>query len=61
MFIIFHLFFVRILHWRPNAGTSVNTQILTEISQCVESINGVKDGTWKNTLSFYKPIIKGIP
>nr|XP_004240333.1 mediator of RNA polymerase II transcription subunit 20a-like [Solanum lycopersicum] len=47
-----------ILHWRPNAGTSVNTQILTEISQCVESINGVKDGTWKNTLSFYKPIIK---
>ncbi|KAH0672878.1 hypothetical protein KY290_025163 [Solanum tuberosum] len=48
-----------ILHWRPNAGTTVNTQILTEVSQCIESINGVKDGTWKNTLSFYKPILKG--
>ncbi|KAG5606545.1 hypothetical protein H5410_028037, partial [Solanum commersonii] len=30
-----------ILHWRPNAGTTVNTQILTEVSQCVESINGI--------------------
>ncbi|XP_055802897.1 mediator of RNA polymerase II transcription subunit 20a-like, partial [Solanum dulcamara] len=53
-----NLFVVRILHWQPNAGTTINTHILTKISQCVESINGVKNGTWKNTLSFYKPILK---
>nr|XP_009618276.1 uncharacterized protein LOC104110479 [Nicotiana tomentosiformis] len=49
-----------VLHWQPNAGTTVNTQILTEVSQCVESINGVKEGRWKATLSFYKPMLRGI-
>ncbi|KAL7096071.1 hypothetical protein ABFS83_10G056800 [Erythranthe nasuta] len=43
-----------ILHWQPNPGTTVNSQILSEVSQCAESINGVKDGRWKSTLSFYK-------
>ncbi|XP_055802699.1 mediator of RNA polymerase II transcription subunit 20a-like [Solanum dulcamara] len=47
-----------IFQWQPNAGTTVNTQILLEISQCVESINGVKEGSWKNTFTFYKPILK---
>ncbi|VFQ81334.1 unnamed protein product [Cuscuta campestris] len=47
-----------VLHWQPNAGTTVNTQILSEVSQCVESINGAKDGRWKTTLSFYKPILR---
>ncbi|XP_070006201.1 mediator of RNA polymerase II transcription subunit 20a isoform X4 [Nicotiana sylvestris] len=47
-----------VLHWQPNAGTTVNTQILTEVSQCVESINGVKEGRWKATLSFYKPMLR---
>nr|GMD50576.1 mediator of RNA polymerase II transcription subunit 20A-like [Ipomoea batatas]GMD55722.1 mediator of RNA polymerase II transcription subunit 20A-like [Ipomoea batatas] len=49
-----------VLHWQPNAGTTVNTQILTEVSQCVEGINGVKEGRWKATLSFYKPMLKDI-
>jgi mediator of RNA polymerase II transcription subunit 20 len=47
-----------VLHWQPNAGTTVNTQIFNEVSQCVESINGVKEGRWKATLTYYKPILK---
>ncbi|KAM7262774.1 hypothetical protein ACFE04_000457 [Oxalis oulophora] len=47
-----------VLHWQPNAGTTVNTQILNEVSQCVESINGVKEGRWKATLTYYKPMLK---
>ncbi|XP_057498076.1 mediator of RNA polymerase II transcription subunit 20a-like isoform X1 [Actinidia eriantha] len=47
-----------VLHWQPNAGATVNSQILNEVSQCVESINGVKEGRWKATLTFYKPIIR---
>ncbi|KAJ0090901.1 hypothetical protein Patl1_13565 [Pistacia atlantica] len=47
-----------VLHWQPNAGTSVNSQILNEVSQCVESINGVKEGRWKATLTFYKPMLR---
>lgn len=50
----------RVLHWQPNAGATVNSQILAEVSQCVESINGVKEGRWKDILSFYKPMLKGI-
>ncbi|GKF12225.1 mediator of RNA polymerase II transcription subunit 20A, partial [Tanacetum coccineum] len=48
----------RILHWQPNAGHTVSGQLLAEISQCVESINGVKGPKWKSTLSFYRPVIK---
>ncbi|KAL5768540.1 hypothetical protein ACOSP7_015085 [Xanthoceras sorbifolium] len=47
-----------VLHWQPNAGTSVNSQILNEVSQCVEGINGTKDGRWKATLTFYKPMLR---
>ncbi|KAI4335231.1 hypothetical protein L6164_013897 [Bauhinia variegata] len=48
----------RVLHWQPNAGTSVNSQILNEVSQCVESINGVKKGRLKATITFYKPNLR---
>ncbi|PIA27679.1 hypothetical protein AQUCO_07600088v1 [Aquilegia coerulea] len=44
-----------LLFWQPNAGTTVNTQVLGEITQCVESINTVKGGRWKNTLNYYRP------
>ncbi|GAB4838023.1 Mediator of RNA polymerase II transcription subunit 20a [Ancistrocladus abbreviatus] len=47
-----------VLHWHPNTGSTVNTQILNEISQCVETINGVKEGRWKAVLTFYKPILR---
>ena len=51
--------FFRVLHWQPNAGTTVSTQILNEVSQCVESINGVKEGRWKAALTSYKPMLRG--
>ncbi|XP_021715020.1 mediator of RNA polymerase II transcription subunit 20a-like isoform X1 [Chenopodium quinoa] len=47
-----------VLHWHPNAGSTVNTQIMNEISQCVENLNGVKEGRWKSVLTFYKPITR---
>ncbi|XP_059276664.1 mediator of RNA polymerase II transcription subunit 20a-like isoform X3 [Lycium ferocissimum] len=47
-----------VLHWQPNAGTTANSQIVSEVSQCVESINGIKQGRWKATLSFYKPMLR---
>ncbi|KAI9122820.1 hypothetical protein K1719_005709 [Acacia pycnantha] len=47
-----------VLHWQPNSGTMVNSQILSEVSQCAESINGVKDGRWKTTLTFYRPNLR---
>uniref|UniRef100_A0A3Q7JAX3 Mediator of RNA polymerase II transcription subunit 20 n=1 Tax=Solanum lycopersicum TaxID=4081 RepID=A0A3Q7JAX3_SOLLC len=54
------LFVVRVLCWQPNAGITINRQILIEVSNCIESINGVKEGGWKNNFCFYKPILKGI-
>ncbi|GMH04107.1 hypothetical protein Nepgr_005946 [Nepenthes gracilis] len=47
-----------VLHWHPNTGTTVNSQILNEISLCVECINGVKEGRWKAVLTFYRPILR---
>ncbi|KAK1280880.1 Mediator of RNA polymerase II transcription subunit 20a [Acorus gramineus] len=47
-----------ILHWQPNPGTTVSTQTLTEVCQCVESIHGSKDGRWKATLTYYKPMLR---
>ncbi|KAI3920941.1 hypothetical protein MKW98_027651 [Papaver atlanticum] len=48
-----------LLYLQPNAEITVNTQILTEISQCIESsINGIKGGRSKAILVFYKPITR---
>ncbi|XP_021276962.1 mediator of RNA polymerase II transcription subunit 20a-like isoform X1 [Herrania umbratica] len=47
-----------VFNWQPNAGSTVNSQILNEVSQCVESINGVKEGRWKATLTYYKPMLR---
>lgn len=48
----------RLMHWQPNPGTALNSQILTEACQCVEGLNGVKDGRWKSSLTFYRPIVR---
>jgi len=37
----------------------VNSQILNEISQCVETLNGVKEGRCKASLTFYRPNLRG--
>ncbi|KAM5547260.1 mediator of RNA polymerase II transcription subunit 20a-like [Rosa sericea] len=47
-----------VLHWQPNAGTTVNSQIINEVTQVVESINGIKEGRWKATITFYKPLLR---
>ncbi|KAI4380334.1 hypothetical protein MLD38_006535 [Melastoma candidum] len=47
-----------VLQWQPNPGNTVNNQILNEVSQCVETIHGVKEGRWKATLTYYKPILR---
>ncbi|CAM8935627.1 hypothetical protein QQ045_014485 [Rhodiola kirilowii] len=46
----------RVFHWQPNAGTTVNSQLLTEVSQCAESFNGVREGRWKPNLTIYRPL-----
>ncbi|CAN1153827.1 Mediator of RNA polymerase II transcription subunit 20a [Linum perenne] len=51
-------FLTRVLHWQPNPGSTVNSQILNEVSQCAESINGVKDGRWKASLTLFRPILR---
>ncbi|KAL5572370.1 hypothetical protein UlMin_021967, partial [Ulmus minor] len=48
----------QVLHWQPNAGTTASSQIVNEVTQCIESINGVKDGLWKATLTYYRPILR---
>ncbi|XP_047338631.1 mediator of RNA polymerase II transcription subunit 20a [Impatiens glandulifera] len=50
-----------VFYWVPNAGSTVNSQVINEISQCIESINGVKEGRWKATLTIYRPILKVEP
>ncbi|XP_073011265.1 mediator of RNA polymerase II transcription subunit 20a-like isoform X2 [Typha latifolia] len=42
------------MHWQPNPGTTLNSQILAELCQCVEGFNGVKDGRWKTAMTFYR-------
>lgn len=48
----------RILHWQPSQGSVVNSHILNEISQCVDTFSGVKEGRWKSTLTFYRPNVR---
>ncbi|KMZ70224.1 Mediator of RNA polymerase II transcription subunit 20a [Zostera marina] len=47
-----------IMHWQHNSGATLSSQILMEASQCAESINGVKEGRWKSTLTFYRPVLR---
>jgi len=57
--VIYGFCFLSILHWQPSQGTMVNSQILNEISQCVETLNGVKEGRCKASLTFYRPNLRG--
>ncbi|KAJ6807193.1 mediator of RNA polymerase II transcription subunit 20a-like [Iris pallida] len=47
-----------LMHWQPNPGTSLSSQILTEACQCVEALGGTKDGRWKSSLTFYRPMTR---
>lgn len=52
--------YIRVLHWQPHAGHTVNNQILTEVSNCVESINGVKEGKYRDFSFEWLTILKCI-
>ncbi|KAJ0238911.1 Mediator of RNA polymerase II transcription subunit 20a [Hirschfeldia incana] len=47
-----------VLYWQASQGSTVSTQILNEAAQCAESISGVKEGRWKATLNYYKPMLR---
>ncbi|XP_019085621.1 PREDICTED: mediator of RNA polymerase II transcription subunit 20b-like [Camelina sativa] len=47
-----------LLYWKPNQGSTLNSQILKEATKCVESLNGVKKEKWKATLEYYKPFLR---
>ncbi|XP_020877134.1 mediator of RNA polymerase II transcription subunit 20b, partial [Arabidopsis lyrata subsp. lyrata] len=59
--LVFYLLwgFSRLLHWRqPNQGSTLSSQILNKVTQSIESLNGVKEGKWKATLNYYKPMLR---
>ena len=37
-----------------------NSQILSEASQCAETLGGVREARWKSTLTFYKAMTRDI-
>jgi mediator of RNA polymerase II transcription subunit 20 len=46
------------MHWHPNPGATLNSQILAEACGCAESLGGTKDGRWKTSIFFYRPIAR---
>ncbi|CAM0951555.1 unnamed protein product [Alopecurus aequalis] len=48
----------RLMHWHPNPGATLNSQILAEACGCAESLGGTKDGRWKTSIFFYRPIAR---
>ncbi|MQL73661.1 hypothetical protein Taro_006002 [Colocasia esculenta] len=47
-----------VMPWQPSPGTTVNSQVLAEVSQCAESLGGVKGGRWRSSLTFYRPMVR---
>ncbi|CAI8615888.1 unnamed protein product [Vicia faba] len=45
----------RLLYWKPNQESAINSHTVNKISECVKKFNGVKEGTWKTELSYYRP------
>lgn len=46
------------MHWHPNPGVTLNSQILAEACGCAESLGGTKDGRWKTSIIFYRPMTR---
>ncbi|KAJ1282455.1 hypothetical protein BS78_03G053200 [Paspalum vaginatum] len=47
-----------LMHWHPSPGATLNSQILTEACSCAEALGGTKDGRWKTSIFFYRPITR---
>nr|XP_045089599.1 mediator of RNA polymerase II transcription subunit 20a-like [Aegilops tauschii subsp. strangulata] len=48
----------RLMHWHPNPGATLNSQILAEACSCAESLGGTKDGRWKTSIISCRPITR---
>jgi mediator of RNA polymerase II transcription subunit 20 len=46
------------MHWHPNPGATLNSQILAEACGCAEALGGAKDGRWKTSIYFYRPMTR---
>ncbi|BAF25210.1 mediator of RNA polymerase II transcription subunit 20a [Oryza sativa Japonica Group] len=47
-----------LMHWHPNQGATLNSQILAEACACAESLGGSKDGRWKTSIIFYRAMAR---
>ncbi|XBJ05297.1 hypothetical protein VPH35_024113 [Triticum aestivum] len=47
-----------LMHWHPNPGATLNSQILAEACSCAESLGGTKDGRWKTSIISCRPIMR---
>ncbi|KAF0915250.1 hypothetical protein E2562_034613 [Oryza meyeriana var. granulata] len=47
-----------LMHWHPNPGATLNSQILAEACACAESLGGSKDGRWKTSIIFYRAMAR---
>lgn len=46
------------MHWHPNPGATLNSQILAEACGCAEALGGAKDGRWKTSIFFYRSMTR---
>ncbi|CAL9053097.1 mediator of RNA polymerase II transcription subunit 20a-like [Musa acuminata AAA Group] len=48
-----------LMHWQPNSGATMSSQILAEVCQCVEGFgSAAKEGRWRTTLTIYRPVAR---
>ncbi|KAL6655491.1 hypothetical protein ACP70R_006317 [Stipagrostis hirtigluma subsp. patula] len=47
-----------LMPWHPSPGATLNSQILAEACACAESLGGAKDGRWKTSIFFYRPMAR---
>ncbi|XP_074557896.1 mediator of RNA polymerase II transcription subunit 20a-like [Curcuma longa] len=48
-----------LMHWQPNQGSTLSSQVLAEVCQCVEGFGAAaKDRKWRTTLTFYRPMAR---
>ncbi|XP_050907309.1 mediator of RNA polymerase II transcription subunit 20a [Lathyrus oleraceus] len=47
----------RLLYWKPNQESAINSHTVNKISECVKAFNGVKERAWKTDLRYYRSIL----
>ncbi|CAL5208831.1 unnamed protein product [Lathyrus oleraceus] len=46
------------LYWKPRQESAIYSHTLNEISECVKTLNGVKEGTCRTNLTYYSPNLR---